>query len=297
MLKRKKITVVYIIGAGRSGTTILSTLLGATTESFSVADLMQIYAYIESDKVSGDGFRISESPFWGKVINECSFLNEAQIGKRIQRNSRLESHGAIVKNILHAQRRSDVEEYLGELQKLYETISEYSGANVIIDSSKYPNRGLLLKRLSGNLEIKYIYNIRDVRGVVNSFSKTVQTPKTPFSAILYYNAINLMTEVVYRFLPSSDRMKVRYEDVISANPSTLERLSEFVGLPRSDLDQIVNYGQAVEVGPVIEGNRMVKDKKIRFEPDTEWVSSLPRLKQIIYFLLAFPVMLINRYTL
>ncbi len=215
------ITIVYMIGAGRSGTTILSTLLGASRFAFSSAELMQFYEYIRDNKVCGDGVNIGESIFWRHVIEKFEVIDITNIDRLIERNHSLEFHSAFVKNLFNLQNTHELRDYLNELAELYHTISVVSNKNVIIDSSKYPNRGILLSKLKGNFRIKYIYNVRDVRGVINSFNKKVQTTKSPLSTVAYYNIINIMAEITYRLLPKNDRIKVRYEDLVADDFKTI----------------------------------------------------------------------------
>jgi hypothetical protein len=191
------ITVLYILGAGRSGSTLLTTLLDGSAATFSTADLMQIYEYIRDDKVCGDGCRISESPFWQQVLGQLPPAVVQDAAETVDRNFSIERHSALFSNLLGLHDQSVVDRYLDEQVKLLHAIAQISGKRIVIDSSKYANRAFLFNRIHQGIDVKYIYNTRDVRGVVNSFGKNVQTPRTPISAIMYYIAINAISQVVY----------------------------------------------------------------------------------------------------
>lgn len=283
------------MGAGRSGSTILTTLLGGSSLTFSTADLMQIYDYLSNNKTCGNGEKILESPFWQEVLKKLPaevYQNAHDIEKR---NYRIEHHRALLSNLIGLYDKPTVAQYLNEQTQLIEAISLASGKNVIIDSSKYANRALLLNKLNKDIDVKYIYNIRDVRGVVNSFSKNVQSPRRPLSAIFYYFMINLISQLVYWLLPKKNKLKVRYEDLMLDYEGTLARISTLINAPLDDVVGKINNDEEFEVGPVIEGNRMVQSKKLKIQYDDKWHLNISRIKQYFYYLLAAPIMILNRY--
>jgi hypothetical protein len=290
-----KVTVIYIMGAGRSGTTILTTLLGGSSLIFSTADLMQVYDYKSQDKTCGNGVKFSKSEFW-KSVFKCFPVeynnNASNIAKR---NHKIEHHKAALSTILGIYNRNVVTPYLEEQAKLFFAISKVSDKNIIVDSSKYPVRGLLFNMLNENIDVKYIYNIRDVRGVVNSFSKKVQTPRNALSTIYYYFVINVITQVIFWMLPNKNKIKVRYEDLMVNHHDVFASLSELLNIPFRDVIDKLDNNESFDIGPVIEGNRMVKNRKVKLKYDNCWQFNLSRFKQIIFYILTAPLMIINRY--
>ena len=290
-----KITVVYIMGAGRSGSTLLTTLIGGSSTIFSSADLMQYYNYVCENKVCGDGNRISESPFWVNVLKSLPSETAAISCEIDKRNYELEHHSAFLKNFLGLTNKDHIDRYLQQQKALINAVAQESGKNVIVDSSKYANRAFLLNRLDPDIDVKFIYNIRDLRGVINSFSKNVQSPRKPLSALFYYLMVNMLSQIIFWMLPSEKKLKIRYEDLMTDYKKVVSSISHLVGHPMDDVVRKIEEGETFEIGPVIEGNRLVKNKKLKIKYDTAWKTGIPRYKQIIYYLIAAPLMILNRY--
>ena len=79
-------------------------------------------------------------------------------------------------------------------------------------------------------KLKVIYNIRDARGVLFSFSKKVQTPKGSFGSLIYYNCVNLIAELVYFSLPREAKVKIKYEDLMQHPFATLKQIECFLNI-------------------------------------------------------------------
>lgn len=284
------------MGAGRSGSTVLSTVLGSSKHIFNCAELIHLFEYGCTEKKCNDGNSIFASPFWSKAIGLCNFGEKQDYCKKAERNFSLERHNSFFKNLFGFTKKSNLQPYLNDQEKLIKSIAKNSGKTFIIDSSKYANRALLLRKMK-NIEVKIIYNIRDSRGVINSFAKKTQTPKKSFSAILYYNLINLISEFVYLTTPKSKRMKIRYEDFILEQNKTLGEISDFLEINFNDMISNLNEPNEIEVGPVIGGNRIVKKKKISIGFDDEWIRTMGNAKKFVFYTISLPFMLINRYSI
>lgn len=296
-MNNKKITVIYILGAGRSGSTFLSAVLGASSKIFNCAELMHIYEYGCLKKICNDGYSIFESPFWTKVLKLYDPDNKVDYCQLAKNNRELEYHTSYINNIFGFTNKKRLNTFLGEQEKLFQAISIISGKAYIVDSSKYANRAILLNK-SKNIDVKVIYNIRDSRGVINSFKKKVQSgSRSPLSTILYYNGVNLMSEMLYHILPKSNKIKIKYEDLVCDTTNTLNQLSSFLDINFNDVINIIKKEQDIEIGPVIEGNRMVKKIKIKINYDDEWMKYFTIQNRILYYILTFPFMTINKYKL
>ena len=293
-MERKRINVIYIMGAGRSGSTILSTALGSSNQMFNCADLMQIYDYGCTNKKCNDGSTIFESDFWQRVLKIYDPENTIDYCARAKENTKIERHASFIRNYFGFTKKNDLENYTIDQEKLFRSIASVSKKNYIVDSSKFVNRALLLGK-SKKINLKIIYNVRDSRGVINSFGKTVQTKKNPISSILYYCVINLMSELLFLTLPKAKKIRIRYEDLVSKQQNSIEKISKFLEVDLGDVLGLIKSDSNIEVGPVIEGNRMVKDRKIVLAYDGEWLTKLGCYKRLTYYLLTLPFMIVNKY--
>jgi hypothetical protein len=51
-----------------------------------------------------------------------------------------------------------------------------------------------------------------------------------------------------------------------------------------------------EIPHIIAGNRLRSDKQLVIKKDLKWKEEISRPKQILYYLLALPLMIINKYS-
>jgi hypothetical protein len=181
--------------------------------------------------------------------------------------------------------------YLKIHESIFNIVAKNTPKEYFLDSSKYIARYLLLKK-SKKLNVKGIYVVRDVRGVIHSFQKKVQTSRTPLSAIVYYTAVNFFGQLVCWI--HKDVLKVKYEDFIE-NPN--ETLKEIYGhcFIADNTAASFSLGDGYEMPHIIGGNRMKANKKISIKKDKKWKENMSRINQIVYYILALPFMLINKY--
>lgn len=279
----KKINLIYLLGAGRSGTTLLATVLGNQENFCALGEMHQFLEHLQEEKYCSCGKKLDECPFWAPILSS-SALKKTPIKTLRKGTEKLEAHKNIpfllLKNKKHLR-------YLKTQETIFKDIEKYNKARWYIDSSKYIARYLRLKK-SNQFNLKGIYLVRDVRGVIHSFKKQVQTPKSPLAAIVYYLAINFFAEVVYRL--DKNVLKIRYEDFVERPNTVLKKINHHLGEPtKMALDQ--NF----EMPHIIGGNRMKVQKKIRIKKDIAWRNNISRPQQVLFYILSAPTMLLNKY--
>jgi len=282
-----KVNIIYLLGAGRSGTTLLSTIINSHPNIKTIGEMHQFFEHNSLNKHCSCGEKLKNCESWKPVIESLGF-NELNFKEYDAITKSEERHKNTLKLLLGLKHN---DKYLKLQNRVFETTQKHTKEEWLLDSSKYISRYLLLKR-SNILNVKGIYVVRDVRGVINSFSKKVQTPRKPISTIFYYLMINFFGELVYRL--DRNVIKVKYED--------------FVKDPIIILDKIYSHVLEVEINNIgiqdeykmphiIGGNRMKILKKVTIKNDNKWLIKIPRAKQILYAILAFPTMILNKYKL
>jgi hypothetical protein len=280
-----KIKIIYLLGAGRSGTTLLGTILNSHSKICTIGEMHQFPDYLLNNKACSCGDKLTQCEFWRTIIKLTDFsgIDLENLERTVKQK---ESHTNILKLLF----KTKVDEpYLKFHNLIFESISKQHKEQLLLDSSKYIARYLLLKK-SDKLNIKGIYVTRDVRGVINSFSKKVQTPKSAIGTIIYYMLINSFAELLS--LMDKDIIKIKYEDFINAPLPTLNKIYNHVLNPQEKAESI---SKIFDMPHIIGGNRMKKKSKITIEGDEKWKNNICRPKQIIYYILAAPIMLLNRY--
>ena len=275
--------MAYLLGAGRSGTTLMAAVLDNADERIhSVGELHQFREHLNGDKPCSCGEYLQNCPFWKNIVAQLPEDMEVQL----EHGEKKEWHTNIPRLLFS--KKPDLE-YVRTQEILVGEIAKKVPSKVILDSSKYIGRYLLLRR-STQISIKGIYVVRDVRGVINSFSKQVQTPKTPFGTIVYYLLINFFGQLVCWM--DKDVIKVKYEDFVEHPKQNLNRISgHLFGKDNNEL----TLPSELEMPHIIGGNRLKHNKQITISPDYKWKKNMGRGKQILYYIAAFPLMMLNRY--
>ena len=278
------------MGAGRSGTTMLATLLGEHKEITTLGEMHQFLDHIIENKECSCGLKLSECEEWRGVLFdvEKKFSNK-ELQRINEQNSKLEFHS----NFLNALSKSD-KEYEKFQVELGAIIERQNENKFYLDSSKYASRALLLNRV-WDMDFKVIYVVRDLRGVINSFSKQVQSPKGAYSTIVYYLLINFIAEIASIALGKKKVLKIRYEDYVKGYDEELKKIGTFLSLNMDEVIQKLDKEGDFYVPHIIGGNRLKKNKKVKLTMDNEWLKKTPILLRYVSYLMALPFMLINRY--
>jgi hypothetical protein len=279
------------MGAGRSGTTALATFLGNNSEIINVGEMHQFFEHLNEKKECSCGEKLVVCDFWkNKISNEL--LNSSFDNRELSEN--FESHFSIIKHILELFDKKELENYTSIHSKIFQNINLDNDKKVLLDSSKYVGRALALNKIN-HLDLKVIYVVRDVRGVINSFSKKVQTSKSPLSTIAYYSAINLVAEFISLFILRKKVIKIRYEDLIENPIQLFEKLEKFINVDLTDVKEKIYKEKPFSIGHIIGGNRLKKSKEIYFRKDIGWQEKFSSFQRVIYYILSAPIMLLNKY--
>jgi len=184
--------------------------------------------------------------------------------------------------------------YQDMISRLYRAIQKVSGCRVIIDSSKEPSYGFILRNLS-SIDLRVLHVIRDSRAVAFSWLKKKQRPDVhwkseimpryaPARSIGYWLAFNTL---LHSFeLSSHPYRRLHYEDFVSDPRGCLNELLSFLGEPPDPLDFL--RGDVVDLGT----NHTVSGNPMRFERgtvpirlDTEWRRRMsPRDRRLVTLL-------------
>lgn len=298
----KPIRVLYIGGYGRSGSTVLDLLLGATQGLFSAGELRHVWnRSFALDHPCGCGRRFRECGFWTQVVERAfgSFRNlDAEAVVRLKRSvDRIKYIPHLLSPRPASRYAARLDAYGEILSQLYEGIRSTAGCKVIVDSSKDPSYAFLLARLPA-VELHVLHLVRDSRAVAFSWSRKRRMPGTPdglmprFSPVVsafrwnVYNApFHLLRNraATYRLL--------RYEDFVRDPQSTVKRILQGLGTfapPCVDEEGTVRLG----TNHTVTGNPLrFRRGRIRLRLDEEWRVAMPRLDRAAVSVLTFPLLL------
>lgn len=262
-------TVLYIMGAGRSGTTLLDILLGNSNGFVSCGELNRFPRHqgqpplIEPESPRGR--------FWKQVRDR---LRHRTTQLDFDRLSALEHrhayHTSALRTLLSIGDESDKAEYTGYVRDLYESLFEVSGASTLIDSSKYPGRALRVHQAlaATSTRVVFIYLRRDPVDVVRSFAKQgiEQPSKSWIAANVYYTAVNGLCLLAAWWLRRSGRevVVVSYEDLLMNPHATVRKIAQALNIDLAGVERCLS-GNEFRVGPLFHGNRIRLKPVIRLE--------------------------------
>jgi hypothetical protein len=250
-----KKTLIYIIGAGRSGTTLLDIILGNNTESISLGEVNRLYKREGIPPKRAKDDKVNE--FWKEITNSLdqTDLSYLELADLFHNN---EYHSAFLKSIF---KNSNLL-YRQNLNHQYDVLKTKTEQSILIESSKYPVRALNISEYvsKDNYIIKYIYLKKDPTKVVKSFQKNdlEQPSKSFFSANLYYLLVNLLCVLTVKILKFRNHKVsiIKYEDLLIDSKGILKKLSDDLDVDFSILEDKLEYNKLLKTGYLFDGNRI-----------------------------------------
>jgi len=243
--------VLYIMGAGHSGSTILGVTLGNCEGMFFAGELDKYLSRSGVPVVGG----LERTRFWGRVRERAPQAQELygnQAHRLLERSAAaLHPGGARARRRLGARYREVTAAIIG-------AIASTAGATHVIDTSHFPLRARELQH-SEDVALHLVFLVRDPHAVVASSTRLSRSRGGAgrVAGVLKVNAELWLTYalslLVFRRQPPERRVFVRYEDFIAEPESVLRRILErggsSAGLP--DLD-------ALQTGLAFHANRLIE---------------------------------------
>lgn len=280
------IRVLYIMGYGRSGSTLLDTILGNHPQAESVGELANFHRARANGEFCACRHKANECPFWTEVWGrwreavgeETSRYQELQMRfERLRHLPRLVLGSAFASPSLKRYRRWT--------RALFEAVAAVSGQRVIVDSSKNPGRGFALAGTPG-LDVRLIHLVRDCRGVAYSRSKQFERsieaglekeirPVSARSTAVSWAGFNGFSSAIRRLGAGGRGMLLRYEDLVAEPLPTLDAVGAVTGLDMELLKEKLAAGESFDFGHTVSGNRVRMTGSLRLRPDLAWTNEMP----------------------
>ena len=300
----KPVTVLYIGGIGRSGSTLLDRMLGQLPGFASVGELVFLWerGLIENERC-GCGAAFRNCPFW-TAVGERAFGGWGSVDARaaidrkrsVDRNRYLPLLLAPQASPRFAARVRPHAEALG---RVYRAIADESGADVIVESSKHVSTAALLRRVPG-VDLRIVRLIRDPRGVAFSWTKEIERPDStsgasmmarigPGTAALRWLSYNALMEIARAGRPSA---LVRYEAVVRRPTQIVEQLAALAGRPIAGGVSFIDGGR-VQLGPdhTVAGNPLrFRTGPIDLRVDDAWTTEMSRRDRRLVTAITWPAL-------
>jgi hypothetical protein len=282
------VRVAFVGGWGRSGSTLLDRLLGQVDGFVSVGELRQLWRRGLVEGAScGCGDPVLGCAFWSEV-GERAYGGWGRIDLEAIEALRASVDRGSTTPLLAAPRRpgtleADLRRYEEVLRPLYRAIRDVAGADVVVDSSKLPSHGMILRQMP-TVDLRVVHLIRDPRGVAYSWQKqVVKDPSTgeamrryrPWAAAVRYDLYNGATAGFARL--GVPYLRVRYEDLVSEVEPTVRRIVAHVR-PEATADLAFLETPQVDLGThhTVGGNPMRFSRgATAITADERWRDELP----------------------
>jgi hypothetical protein len=259
-------SVLYLVGPGRSGSTILERILGASGAAVNVGEFHHVFsAGVLKNQRCECGEPFDRCPFWTAVGQaalggwDAAFAQEmVDVRHRALRQRYLPQ--MLTRRTARVPVHGDIARYVRVFDRLYTAVAQLTGTPLIVDSSKEAAFAMYLAA-AGVTELRALQLVRDPRGVAFSWAKAgIRRPDAgrgnatmrTFSAAevsRMWNRELFWGMVVGRYVP---RATLRYEQFAVAPRPTLAAALAELGLPdelASALDQeTVTIPQAHAIG-------------------------------------------------
>jgi Sulfotransferase family len=257
--------VIYVMGAGRSGSTILGVALGNCESIFDAGELEAWLRRSGIPNFGGD----KRVEFWSEV--RAGVEGKDLFGDRGWLC--LEHSTAIFRVDRWAARRQLRSRYRQIAEELYHSVANVSKATYIVDTSHYPLRVRELQALN-DIDLYLIYCVRNPQNVVSSFNRrdVNQQSKSPVATNVYLWVTHLLSVFVFLRHRSDRRLFLRYEDFVANPESVMRDILNHIGIANMVPDMT-----SLNTGIPFQGNRLLRSEVLSLRNDT---ASAPKRRRI-----------------
>ena len=262
--KKARKKLIYVMGCGRSGTTILGVALGNGRQCL---DLGEVVDFLKRKGVPNSyGPETETGKFWEAVTKSVVNQNKDIFDEAlVDQLTSLERHNKFPLTYFGLLKNSARRDYSTYINSLYSCISKNSqNTSSYIDSSKYPGRALLLSSHLVDFDVSILHIVRHPVKVIESFSdkskRDDQGYKSYISANFYYFVINLFCSAARFRVSSRNYLKIRYEDLLQMPKETLDTIASKFEIDLQTVSDSIDKNEPLRKGFIFNGNRMSMGK-------------------------------------
>ncbi len=246
--------VIYVMGAGRSGSTILGVTLGNCANVFYAGELDKWLLRSGRPKLQDE----QRTRFWdavGERVTDPEPLFGGQAHQYLERSS------ALFRVRRRSVRRRIRMPYRRVMEELYRAVAEVADVTHVVDSSHYPLRARELQALDG-IELYLLFLVRDPESVVASFARE-DVPEPQFNAATtnaYLWLTNLIAVRTFLRHPTERRLVIRHEEFLADPEGVTRCLLDHVDSPAPVPDL-----SSLDTGMPLQGNRLIGEQAVALQ--------------------------------
>ncbi|UII23871.1 sulfotransferase [Fulvivirga ligni] len=228
--------IIYIVGDGRSGSTLLENVLRNQNNTINVGECFRFWErYYRNETICGCNKLIGNCELWtGVDANLRNTFGDDYDSKKVEQSIKKFTTYKYQKHF----NEFEVSEQLKDLIiTFYSSIAHISGANIIIDSSKSPGWAILLSRFIPE-NVLFIHLERELASVADSWKKKVVLPeyvlsqrympvKSDLNIIRTWTRVKVMGR---RLKETNNYIFLRYEDLVNNFEAVINHVQLKYGL-------------------------------------------------------------------
>jgi hypothetical protein len=246
--------VIYLMGAGHSGSTILGVTLGNCEGCFYAGEVEEWLVRAGQPQWGAS----DRQRFWGEVTEQVDGrgLFGTVVNRYVERSS------AALRPERWPARARMLKRYRRVCAELFGAIARTADARYVVDSSHFPLRARELEKAKG-IELYLIFLVRDPQSVIDSNTRELSEHEVAERRwrALEMNAnmwlTQLLSILVFLRHPRERRIFLRYEDLVADPEGVLRQLLDTVGSNAAIPDL-----QALGIGAPLQGNRLIRTDTI-----------------------------------
>ncbi len=250
--------VVYVLGAGHSGSTILGLTLGNCEGVFFAGEVARWLRYDGRPLLEGE----ERERLWARVRKRVEVPPEL-----LKRGARpLEQSTALLRVRTWPAQWRRRRAYRRVTRDVYRAIAEVTGAGHVVDTSHFPRRARHLQRIE-EIDLYLLFLVREPQSVVASYGVEgvphKQTWKAP-AANAYLWLTYLLSLGVFLRQPRAKRLFVRHEAFIADPAGVLGQILQAI-CSSSEIPDL----SALQTGLAFQGNRLLRTDVVALKAHPE----------------------------
>ena len=305
----EQVTILYIGGSGRSGSTILAQVAGQVPGFVNVGELWHIWDRgLQYNERCGCGQPFYSCEFWSSVGNAAfggweNVDADRMVALRpfLMRLRYIPYYGLCSATGICTPRMYQLlKESENVHGQLYRAIRDVSEAKVIVDSSKYLPYAFLLNVLPF-ADLRVVHLIRDSRAVAYSWSRIKVRPevvgrreefsqRSPVSVCRSWNSQNGLYSLLSRSVRFSP---LRYEDFVRNPNFYIIKVLSRLGFEEAGSLGLIQGGKvSLSVDHTVSGNpRRFQTGMVELRADEEWKVNMKAVDKYVVTALTAPLLL------
>ena len=297
-----RVSVIYVIGSSRGGTTRVGRTLGLLSGATFAGELRRLWGpSMQAGRRCGCGEPHDRCEIWSRLlVDGAPFLQPsperlARLQDRVAPVTRSWWHTRRLLRRGAADQRTPEGRYLRALTDLYEAFARVSETEILVDTSKNLGDAALLNRAS-NLQTYCLHVVRDPRGVLHTrrilagHSASSPRPIESIRTAVYWSLVHYTATAVMGTYAEGRSMRITYESFADDPQRSLEVLARFVGTspPSPELRRGEPFDVPVAHGP--DGHGGSQAAQLVLTRDDAWRRELNVLDRFLATVVTYPLL-------